>query len=577
MRRRVPRSLLVAAGLLVVAAAATVVLWPERDTRIATIGTDAAALIDPGEPALRASVKLDGPPSAVAVGPGAIWMAGDRDGTVSRIDPKTHELRGTVKVGRGPSALAADRGGVWAANSQDGTISYVSAGTNTVTDTIGAGSPSDVCLLDGDLWVPGASAGSILRIDPSSHRRRTITLGAGTASIACGEGGVWTVGDSGRLMGISPVTNSVLRTLDVGAGAGAVAAGEGAVWVANPLNGTVTRVDPERGVVTATVPVGRADEPVGLATGDGAVWVANRKARTLARIDPERAVVTERLRLGNEPRALAVSGSQVWAAVTATGAGHRGGTLRIAMDDSIDALDADPATSYDVNAWMLLSLAYDGLTAFRRTGGRAGTQVVPNLAQALPAPSDGGTTYTFVMRPGARFSTGLEVRASDVKRGIDRSLARRARGVRAAGPDRVGRGRRSQPHRRDPLGAARSGPAVSARVAVRSGRSPGGPEAAGHRPGDRPVPDRGARPAAHAAGAQPLLPGLVAAGEAGRLPGRHRGRLRRQRRRGRRRRSAPAAATTRGSIASGRTWTTCGSATRACSARRRSCSPRGCS
>ena len=263
MRRRVSRRLLVAAGVLVAAAVATVVLWPERDTTIATIATDAAALIDPGEPALRASVKLDGPPSAVAAAPGAIWMAGDRDGTVSRIDPETNELLGTVKVGRGPSALAADRGGVWAANPQDGTISYVSAETNTVTDTIGAGSPSDVCLLDGDLWIPGASAGTILRIDPSSHRRRTITLGATSSSIACGEGSVWTVGDRGRLMGVSPATNSVLRSVDVGAGAGAIAAGEGAVWVANPLNGTVTRVDPERGVVTATVPVGREDEPVG--------------------------------------------------------------------------------------------------------------------------------------------------------------------------------------------------------------------------------------------------------------------------------------------------------------------------
>ena len=105
-------------------------------------------------------------------------MAGDRDGTVSRIDPETHTIRQTVTVGRGPSALAADRGGVWAANRQDGTVSYVSAATNTVTDTIGAGSPSDVCLLDGDLWVPGAAAGAILRIDPETHRRRTITLGA---------------------------------------------------------------------------------------------------------------------------------------------------------------------------------------------------------------------------------------------------------------------------------------------------------------------------------------------------------------------------------------------------------------
>ena len=231
---------------------------------------------------------------------------------------------------------------------------------------------------------------------------------------------MWTVGDSGRLMAVSPATNSVLRTVDVGAGAGAVAAGEGAVWVANPLNGTVTRVDPERGVVTATVPVGA--EPVDVVTGGGAVWVANRGSRTLARLDPERAVVTERLRLGNEPSALAMAGERVWGAVAATGAGHRGGTLRIAMEDPVENFEADPATSYDLDGWMLLSLTNDGLTAFRRTGGRAGTQVVPDLARSLPTPSDGGRTYSFELRPGVRFSTGRTVRASDVKRGIERSL-----------------------------------------------------------------------------------------------------------------------------------------------------------
>jgi YVTN family beta-propeller protein len=426
IRRRVPRRLSVAAGLLVAAAAATVLLWPERDTRIATIATDAAALIDPKEPALRASIKLAGPPSSVAVGPGTIWAAGDRDGTVSRIDPKTHEVVATVKVGRGPSALAADRGGVWAAHPQDGTVSYVSARANAVTDKLGAGSPSDVCLLDGDLWLPGASAGTILRIDPSSHRRRSISLGATSSAIACGEGGVWTVGESGRLMGVSPATNSVLRSVDVGAGAGTVAAGEGAVWVANPLNGTVTRVDPERGVVTDTVTVGRDDEPVGIAAGGGAVWVANRQAQTLARIDPRRAVVAERLRLGNEPRAVAIAGTRVWAAVAAARTGHRGGTLRMAVGDPIVAVDADPALSYDVDSWMLLSLTNDGLTAFRRTGGSAGTQVVPDLAQSLPVPTDGGRTYTFVLRHGVRFSTGRVVVASDVKRGIERSLGAEA-------------------------------------------------------------------------------------------------------------------------------------------------------
>jgi serine/threonine protein kinase/ABC-type transport system substrate-binding protein len=421
-RRRSRKPLVAGAAAVAVAAAAAVVLWPGGDPGIAAIKTDAAALIDPGEPSLQASVKLDGPPSSIAVGRGAIWVAGDRDGTVSRIDPETHTIRQTVTVGHGPSALAADRGGVWAASAQDGSVSYVSAATNTVTDTIGAGSPSGVCLLDGDLWVPGAAAGTLLRIDPATHRRRTIGLGATTTSVACGEGEVWTVGDSGRLMGVSPATNSVLRSVDVGAGAGAVAAGEGAVWVANPLNGTVTRVDPDRGVVTATVAVGATAEPVALATGAGAVWVANRQARALARIDPERAAVTERLRLGNEPRALATAGRRVWTAVAATGAGHRGGTLRIAMGGRIDPVDRDPATSYNTDAWLFLSLVHDGLTALRRTGGRAGTQVVPDLAQSLPTPSDGGRTYTFALRPGVRFSTGETVRPSDVKRGIERSL-----------------------------------------------------------------------------------------------------------------------------------------------------------
>jgi peptide/nickel transport system substrate-binding protein len=71
---------------------------------------------------------------------------------------------------------------------------------------------------------------------------------------------------------------------------------------------------------------------------------------------------------------------------------------------------------------MLLSIVHDGLTGLRRAGGRAGTQVVPNLAQTLPTPSEGGRLYTFALRRGVRFSTGETVRPSDVKRGIERAL-----------------------------------------------------------------------------------------------------------------------------------------------------------
>ena len=167
-----------------------------------------------------------------------------------------------------------------------------------------------------------------------------------------------------------------------------------------------------------------------MAVGAGGVWVANRRAQTLARIDPGRAVETDRFPLGSEPRALAVVDGRLWLAVAAAGAGRRGGTLRVDFQGQgpvtdwrkrLGRAEFDPATSYS-EIQRLLSLTNDGLTAFRRVGGTAGGELVPDLAEALPAPSDGGRTYTFTVRDGVRFSTGGDVRPSDIKRGIERAL-----------------------------------------------------------------------------------------------------------------------------------------------------------
>ena len=72
----------------------------------------------------------------------------------------------------------------------------------------------------------------------------------------------------------------------------------------------------------------------------------------------------------------------------------------------------------------MLSLTNDGLTAFGESGARRERPRRPR--RALP-PSDDGRTYRFTMRRGVRFSTGRPVRPSDVKRGIERSLAAKPR------------------------------------------------------------------------------------------------------------------------------------------------------
>ena len=70
----------------------------------------------------------------------------------------------------------------------------------------------------------------------------------------------------------------------------------------------------------------------------------------------------------------------------------------------------------------MFATVYDGLTALRRSGGAAGLTLVPDLAIKLPRPADGGRTYTFTLRRGIRYSNGVALRASDIRRGIQRQL-----------------------------------------------------------------------------------------------------------------------------------------------------------
>jgi peptide/nickel transport system substrate-binding protein len=63
----------------------------------------------------------------------------------------------------------------------------------------------------------------------------------------------------------------------------------------------------------------------------------------------------------------------------------------------------------------------DGLVALVEASGSA--QLVPDLATAVPLPTDGGRTYGFRLRPGLRYSTGLRVRASDLRRQLERLYA----------------------------------------------------------------------------------------------------------------------------------------------------------
>ncbi len=97
---------------------------------------------------------------------------------------------------------------------------------------------------------------------------------------------------------------------------------------------------------------------------------------------------------------------------------HRGGTLRLTADASGGTLD--PQINYLSEGWQIFTITNDGLTGFAKLDGQASTIIVPDLADALPAPRDGGRTYIFHLYPSVRFSTGKPVTPADVLASMQR-------------------------------------------------------------------------------------------------------------------------------------------------------------
>jgi peptide/nickel transport system substrate-binding protein len=97
-----------------------------------------------------------------------------------------------------------------------------------------------------------------------------------------------------------------------------------------------------------------------------------------------------------------------------------GGVLRAGIADNPDHLDT--GIGFAVEGWELTEATGNGLVKFKDASGPGSSQVVPDLAVAMPKISDGGKTYTFTMHSGVHYSPPVSrsVVPSDVKYAIER-------------------------------------------------------------------------------------------------------------------------------------------------------------
>jgi peptide/nickel transport system substrate-binding protein len=120
--------------------------------------------------------------------------------------------------------------------------------------------------------------------------------------------------------------------------------------------------------------------------------------------------------------ALILAGCEGGSSSTSGASAHKaeGGTATVDMGTAPDSLD--PQSGYTTQAAESDWVAYTGLLTYAHANGRAGTQLIPGLAGALPQISSDGKTYTMTLRPGLTYSNGAPVKASDFPYSLERAM-----------------------------------------------------------------------------------------------------------------------------------------------------------
>jgi ABC-type transport system substrate-binding protein/DNA-binding SARP family transcriptional activator len=415
VRRLQPRSLAVVAALAAALVSVGVgIVLGTRGTNASPGRPGESELLRLGSREVAMSAPLGASPAALTAGDGALWIADAASNRLVKADLAGGHVTDRIPLTVQPGALSVGDGAVWVAGTSGGDILRVDPATDQVTQTLHLPAAVDgLCACAGAIWATDVVDRDLIRVDPETGSTRRLTLPWQPSAISSGDGSIWVAGyDAGSLAQVDPRSDTLLGTDHVGQGPAALAYGLGALWVANELDGTVSRVDPATGRVTT---VATGSEPTALAIGRRRVWVANELSSTISRIDPSGRV--RQIHVGGDPTAVAAAGNAIWAG-TAPATSRHGGTL--VMLDSRRFLSFDPQVDAETPPAQYLGLVYDTLIAYNHVSGVDGLKLVPDLALALPQPTDSGLTYILRLRPGRRYSDGRPVRAGDFVRGMVR-------------------------------------------------------------------------------------------------------------------------------------------------------------
>lgn len=165
----------------------------------------------------------------------------------------------------------------------------------------------------GAVWVGNYGGRTIARIDPAQNKvTKKIRVGRGSCGIAIGARSVWVDGYlSHSVVRVNPRRMKVVKRIDLPDQIWDVTFGAHSVWATETNLGYVVRINARKNRVQRRFRLPRGVRPTNLRYGAGAVWVGQQYGKRVFRIDVHNGRVSS-VRVGEDPRSVAVSRTAVW-------------------------------------------------------------------------------------------------------------------------------------------------------------------------------------------------------------------------------------------------------------------------
>ncbi len=207
----------------------------------------------------------------------------------------------TFNVGGDTDWMAVSEDAVWVSTGSLNRVTQIKAKENTIGMKITVEKPcSGLVAGFGSLWIPSCEKHSVVRLDLQTGRIETSIPAAPADSegcIAIGAESIWLATDkSGILSRIDPRKNSVAATIAIPSGSFCPVFADGFVWVTSTEHSVLAKVDPGTNHVVAEIAVGK--NPLFATAGAGAVWTLNQGDGTVSRVDTKTGKLVSNIAAG---------------------------------------------------------------------------------------------------------------------------------------------------------------------------------------------------------------------------------------------------------------------------------------